>query len=174
MSAVHQTDKAQKSVSRVTEAVQGEQRRTSRGPVALKHSLPLHYRRDTITLPAKTPVNSHPFSKSHVPAAQCDTIRSWLCVNQMMTARPVRLSGMLSLLVSNPLPRERGNWFPGPPVGMLLPSSCIERLQVSSVRNFSECIHRHRYFSGFSDPQHFVACKWEELISCCTVRAQCG
>lgn len=97
------------------------------GPTALKHLPLLLYQRDTIALPAKTPVNSHSFffSKLHVPAAQCDTIRSWLCVNQTMTAWPRGCLACCHSLVANPLPRERGNWFPGPPVGMLLPSSCM-------------------------------------------------
>lgn len=66
------------------------------------------------------------YSKLHVPATQCDTIRRWLCVNQMMTAWPSGCLACCHSLVANPLPQESDNWFPGTPVGMLLPSSCTE------------------------------------------------
>lgn len=73
------------------------------------------------------------YSKWHVPAAQCDTIRGWLCVNQMMTACWLRCPACCHSPPANPLPRESGNWFPDPtpppptpphPVGMLPPSPC--------------------------------------------------
>lgn len=60
-------------------------------------------------------------SKLHVPASQCDTIRSWLCVNQMMTAWPCGCLACCHSVVANPLPRESGNWFPGPPCGNAAP-----------------------------------------------------
>lgn len=52
------------------------------------------------------------YSKWHVPAAQCDTIRGWLCVNQMMTACWLRCPACCHSPPANPLPRESGNWFP--------------------------------------------------------------
>lgn len=99
------------------------------GPTTLKHSLLLHYQRDTIALPDKTPVNSHSILNHMYLQPNVIQLRSWLCVNQMMTAcscgRPARCHSP----VANPLPQESGNWFPGPPVGMLLPSSCMAQWQ---------------------------------------------
>lgn len=51
-----------------------------------------------------------------VPADRCDTIRCWLCANQTVTAWPCRCLPCCPSPVANPLPREDGNWFSGPPV----------------------------------------------------------
>ena len=81
-------------------------------------------------------------SKLHVPAAQCETIRNWLCVNQMMTAWPRACPVCYHSLVASPLPWESGNWFPGPLWECyslhLARHGCTS---VSEIRNFNECIH---------------------------------
>lgn len=98
------------------------------------------------------------YSKLHVPAAQCDTIRSWLCVNQMMTAWPCGCLALCHSLVANPLPRESGNWFPGPPVGMLLPSSCMaQKHKYPRHEKFQRAYTPTSLFSTNSDPQHLGA-----------------
>lgn len=67
------------------------------------------------------------YSKWHVPAAQCDTIRGWLCVNQMMTACWLGCPACCHSPPANPLPRESGNWFPDfqpPPTPTSPPWEC--------------------------------------------------
>lgn len=103
MSAVDQTVKAQKSGSRVS----------STGLPGAKHIKALASPSLPESSACKSPCEFMFCSKLHVPADQCDTIRSWLCVNQMMTAW---LWGCLACChspVANPLPQENCNWFPG-------------------------------------------------------------
>lgn len=113
------------------------------------------------------------YSKLHVPAAQCDTIRSWLCVNQMMTAWPCGCLACCHSLVANPLPRESGNWFPGPLWECCSPHlawhSCTSILD---MRNFNECNTPASLFPCELWPRTLWSLK--DLISCCTVWVEYG
>lgn len=84
------------------------------------------------------------YFKLHVPAAQCDTIRSWLCVNQMMTAWPCCCLACCHSLVANPLPQESGNWFPGIPWEFCSPYPAHGRVaQVSPTWEISTGVYIH-------------------------------
>lgn len=104
------------------------------------------------------------YSKLHVPAAQCDTIRSWLCVNQMMTAWPCGCLACCHSLVANPLPWESGNWFPDPLWECCSPHIAWHTCtSIPDIRNANGCLHPRRYFSMNFDREHFGA--WNGRIS---------
>lgn len=117
------------------------------------------------------------YSKWHVPAAQCDTIRGWLCVNQMMTACWLCCPACCHSPPANPLPRESGNCFPDfhPPHTPLHPpwECCFPHLVRHSNRadprvgNFwwARCLCV--YFCANFAPRHL---RWADLIFCCCER----
>lgn len=92
-------------------------------------------------------------SKSHARAGRCDTIRSWLCANQTMTAWPCVCLACCHSPVANRLPRESGNWFPG--------TSLWERrsallTEVSPTLEFFNQYIRPRFnFLTNFEPEHF-------------------
>lgn len=157
MSAVYQTVRARKSASKASMTAAQD----DRGPTGIKHMPLLRYQRDTIALPAKTPVNSQSAFKLHVPAAQCDTIRSWLCVNQTMTAWLCRCLACCHSLVANRLPRETGNWFSCPPVGTLLPSSCMAHLYKYSTSVATKSLFHHELWHSCSWSGKISITQWE-------------
>ncbi len=90
-----------------------------------------------------------------------------------MTAWPCGCLACCHSLVANPLPQESGNWFPGPPVGMLLPSSCMAQMHEYPQHERFQQVHRSAWLFLYELwPATLWSFRWNGFISCCTVRAE--